>query len=632
MHPARWKLTLIACAAASVAAQAQVTAPSDAGALPAAPATEESSSPEREWRLPPLRFSGNIAYDMRALRAKGENSLSNVVTGTIGTGTYIYQPWFATVTGTVGLSASHTSTSAPVSVVPFSSTEVHDRMNTQERFVTGNARVDLFPRSRFPAEIHFDRQDSRIDSGLASPIEFQRQNIGLSMRYRPDGGAYSVVGAYDHRSQTGSGLRSTQDSLSSDFSTRWKFNDLALGASFNRARSEGFDNDSRFTSLVARHAYTPSNALSLNSTANITRTEEGGAGQSDLQVLQANSVGVYHPDRAPYTVTASLRGLVLRDRNFDAATDSLGGTLGINYEVNPNFRVSGNAGATGTHTTVGNSTFGNAGVAATYQGDALEFRKIRYDWFASGSAAGSIGSTSNGSTASDRNLGLQLGHSANRTWPLSPRSNIGLSASQSLATTYAQSSREEDSGQGSSVAKSLLNTVALSWQQSGDGKSGYARASYSDSMELGGGHSRFQLFNFQVSGNFELGYGRSISADLTYQRSVQRVADLVGTGDALAAGGPRSRSAGAAGEITFRQNNVFGVPRLRFQSRLRLAQDVLKQPGQLQSIPDRETRLWENRLDWSIGRLETQLELRMSQIDGRRFDSLWVRVQRSFGN
>ena len=50
------------------------------------------------------------------------------------------------------------------------------------------------------------------------------------------------------------------------------------------------------------------------------------------------------------------------------------------------------------------------------------------------------------------------------------------------------------------------------------------------------------------------------------------------------------------------------------------------------SLPDRETRLWESRLDWNIGRLETQLELRLSQIDGRRVNSVWLRVQRNFGD
>jgi len=95
---------------------------------------------------------------------------------------------------------------------------------------------------------------------------------------------------------------------------------------------------------------------------------------------------------------------------------------------------------------------------------------------------------------------------------------------------------------------------------------------------------------------------------------------------------PRTRTYGISGEIQFQQNNLFGVPRLRFTSRLRLAQDVLKQPGQLVSFPDRETRLWENRLDWTIGRLDSQVELRLSQIDGRRVDSLWFRIHRAFGN
>jgi len=639
MHPARWKLTLIACAAASCAAQAQVTAPSDAGQQPApAPAAAaqpaaEGEEPAREWRLPPLRLGGSLAYDMRAVRSAGEpSSIANVLTGTIGTSTYLYAPWLATVSGSLGLSTGVTHSGAGTVGTLFDDSGAHERLRTRENFLTGDGRLELFPRSRFPAEAHFARQDSRTDTGLASPIQFQRQNFGVSARYRPESGLYNLSGAYDHRTQSGFGFRSKQDSVTADFSTHWKANELALGGAFNRALTEGADDDSRFTSLVARHTYAPSNALSVNSTANLTRTEQRGAADADLQVLQLASVGLYHPDRSPLTLTGSMRGLVLRDQASDAQTDSVSGTLGANYEVNPNLRLTANGGLTTTHSGSGQSTFFAGAVGANYQGDSLEFRGIHYDWFTSGTLGTSLADSGAAGTTSEQNIGLQLGHSASRTWAMSPRSSLGLSASQSLSAAHVSSNRDQGTGTGLGTVKTLLNTVALSWQQSGDGKTGFGRVSYSDSTELGGGNARFQLFNFQLSGNFELGYGRSLTADLTYQRTHQRSGDLPALLDPVTGAVLRTRSSGVAGEVAFHQNQVFGVPRLRFVSRVRLAQDVLKQPGQLLSIPDRETRLWENRLDWNIGRLTTQVELRMSRIDGRRVDSLWLRVQRNFGD
>jgi hypothetical protein len=632
MHPSRWKLTLIAWAAASAAAQAQVTAPSDAGQLPAAPAeqpAEEEDSPRREWRLPPLRITGTLSYDMRAIRSAGESSsIGHVLTGTLGTSTFIYAPWLATVSGSVGLSTSVTHSGASTGA-PFNDAQAHERIRSRENFITGEGRVDLFPRSRFPMEVHFGRQDSRTDSGLASALDFQRQNIGGSIRYRPAVGRYSIVGVYNHNEQKGAGFRHSQDQISGDFNTNWKYHELALGGSHSRARDEIFDDESRFTSLVGRHTYTPSSAMSVSSTANFTRTEERGSALGDLQVMQLASIGIYHPEKSPLTLTGSVRGLVLRDRITDAGTDAAGITLGANYDVNANLRVSANGGFGLTRSEGGNSTTANAALAATYQGDSIEFRDIRYDWFASGTLGGAVGDSTALGTVTDQSLGLQVGHSASRTWNLSQRSSVSLNVNQSVSATHTRSSIENDA-RGSH--KTLLNSVSLGWQQTGDGRTGSARASYSDSMELGGGRGRFQLFNFQLSGMFELGYGRSLTADLTYQRSQQRSSEALTGVDPLTDTVLRTRTSGISGEVAFRQNQLFGVQRLGFVSRLRLAQDVLKQPGQFLSIPDRETRLWENRLEWNIGRLSTQLELRLSQIDGRRVDSLWLRVHRNFGD
>ena len=637
MQVARWKLTLIAWAAASAGAGAQVTPPSDAGQLPAAPpappAAEEAESAEREWRLPPLRLSGYIAYDMRATRGAGEPSAhSHLLTGTVGTSTYIYAPWLATVTGTLGLSTGVTRASASPGSA-FNDAEVHDRISIRENFVTGEGRVDLFPRSRFPAEVHVSRQDSRVDSGLASVIQFTRSNLGGSMRYRPPDGRYDLVGTYDYRDQTGLGFRHRQDSYSGDFHTHWKANELSLGGSYNRARSDTLGDDSRFTSLVAQHGYTPSSALSVTTTTNLTRTEEKGFAETDVQVLQLNSVGVYHAERSPLTLTGSVRGLALRDKSTDTATDALGGTLGVNYDVNANLRLSANGGLTGTRSNGGGTTVTTGAFGATYTGDTLQFSNIEYNWFTSGALGVAAAGSDTRPTVTEKSLLLQLGHSASRYWRPSERSTLGLTASQTLSGSRVRSSEFDDGlGRGFSNADTLLNQISLNWQQSGDGKTGYARAVYSDSIELGGGDGRYQLLNFQLSGNFELGYGRTITGDLTYQRSQQQGRDQQSTLDPLSGLPQRSTTSGVSGEVTFRQNQVFGVPRLSFTSRVRLAQDVLNQPGQLLSIPDRETRLWENRLDWNIGRLTTQLELKLSQIDGRRFDSLWLRVQRNFGD
>jgi hypothetical protein len=140
------------------------------------------------------------------------------------------------------------------------------------------------------------------------------------------------------------------------------------------------------------------------------------------------------------------------------------------------------------------------------------------------------------------------------------------------------------------------------------------------------------LLNFQLSGTFDFDRNHSLSGDLTLQHVNQRSADTIDNSpNGLRILGSRLGSDVASGEMFYRQQRVFGSPRLRFISRLKLAQDVLNQPGTLATIPDRETRLWENRLEWNVGRIETQLVFRISEFDGVRREFLMWRIQRGFG-
>jgi hypothetical protein len=276
-------------------------------------------------------------------------------------------------------------------------------------------------------------------------------------------------------------------------------------------------------------------------------------------------------------------------------------------------------------------------VSASWQSDTVEYKGLRYDWFTSGTAGAST-TNGSGSSATDPILGretqttlnAQLGHTVSRSWPITAQSVLVLNGGQTLSVTQNRSDPREPGLQES--VRTLLHSAAATWNVNGENRTAYARAAYNDSTELGGGHARFQLFNFQLSGNFEFDRNRSLGGDLTLQRVTQRAGDLQPFNGAGLVLGERASTAGASGEITYRHQRLFGYPRLRFTSRIKLAQDVLKQPGTFASIPDRETRLWENRLDWSIGRLETQLLLRLSEVDGKRRNFLMWRVQRTFGD
>jgi hypothetical protein len=585
-----------------------------------------------DWRVPPIAFGGSVSYDLNSNRTPGESkSISHLITTRVGANSYIYQPWFATVNGSLGLTVGRSRESREDELLqdPFAS----DQSAPTSRFLTGNARVNVFPRSRFPFEAHVERSDSRVDNGLASTFAFKTQNIGFSQQYRPASGDYSASAGFDRREQFGNGFRDTQNSLLGEFATKWKYNELSVGLSHSDARRNAVDEQTQFRSVVGRHQYAPASPMSISTTVNFTQTEQDAAAAAmDLSVLQLSTVGLWRPEGSKLALSSSARGLILRDAVDGNDAASVGLTLGATYELNKNvhFNANGNANLTDSN---GKRAQGFGGsVGASWQADTIVIREFRYDWFASGTGSASTASGSiAGADDRQTTLGSQLGHTVSRVWPMTPQSGIAFNAGQTLSLTQNRSG-DEESGRGAESMRVLLHNLGLSWNVTGDNRSAYARASASDSRELGGGGSAFQLFNFQLSGNFALDRNQSLSGDLTAQRTVQQIGGTLRATDAGLVLGERSSSTTMGGEIVYGHQRLFGIPRLRFTSRLKLAQDMLDQPGTFATIADRETRLWENRVDWLVGRLQTQLIFRISEVDGKRRDSLTFRVQRSFGD
>ena len=625
-------LTLIGCVAASASLAQQVPHPQEQQTgSPAASDPTPSSVPAGDpaplpkaadptgfglkWRGAPISASGSLSYDLRINHAQGESrTLQHLVTANMSAATYLYQPWFAILSGSLGLTMSRAQMSATEKA-------------TQDQFVTGTARLDMFPRSRFPFDLHYALSDSRVDSGLPSTLDFRSHSFGISQRFRPIGNSYSLSSSFNRREQEGAGFRDTQNLLISDFTTAWKHNDLSLGLSQSRAKRQLTGEQTMFRSIVARHSYSPGSELSLNTTLNGSQTNDHLRDlDSAVSVLQLSSVGLWHREGSKLTLNGGVRGLLLREAASDHTVDTFGLTLGASYELNRNARLtaSGNANTVRSGTTRSNALVGSLG--AGWQADTLEFGGLRYDWYASGSLGGSRSASDSQAT-----LAVQLGHTLNRVWPLSEQSTFVLNAGQSLSATRNRSGHSE-AGAAPTSSRALMHSAGATWTSSGPSRSAYARASYNDSMEIGGGNSRFQLLNFQLSGTFDFDRNRSLNGDLTLQQVRQRAGDVTELGlGGLTRPGERLSSGVASGEITYRQQRAFGVPRLRFVSRLKLAQDVLSQAGTLATIPDRETQLWENRLEWLVGRLETQIVFRISRFDGVQREFLMWRVQRGFG-
>jgi hypothetical protein len=577
---------------------------------PAAP-VEPSVGPGLNWRIPPVIWSGAIGYDLRLDRTGSEpHRTQQLLSTTLNALTYIFQPWLATVNGSVSVNQGRDSGGL-------------DQRVDHDQFVSGSLRLDVFPRSRFPLEVRYDVSDSRTDASLGGNVDYRARNLAVTQRYRPADGGFNLSASYERRAQEGQSIgEDSQESLMADFSTRWKRQALTANLTRSINRRQLTDEEIDFRSIVARHTYAEGSELTVETGANWAQSDERLLlGPNSAQVAQWSSVALWRPEGRGLTVSASARGFTF-DSEQQGTTETVSASLGASYELTHNLRLNGNVTLTRTNGVTASVWVG--ALSGSYQGDTLKFGEANYNWFGSASM-----SQSRTQGLEDNTLSTQLGHALSRTWPLDSQSAWTGNLSQTLSTSYSFGDAQVPGRPENGLSRALTHSAGLTWYANAADRNAYARISASDARQLDGERDRFQLLNLQVSGTYEVDRFRSWSGDLTVQRVLQRSQNLpIAPQDPL--GFNRQISQTASGEITWRQQRLFDVPRLRFQSRLRLSQDARSQSNALLSIPDREDASWENRIDYEIGRLQTSGTVRVSRTDGLWRGLVLWRVQRSF--
>lgn len=573
----------------------------------------DPAGPGLRWRPPPVVWSGSVSYDLRVDRASTEPSTTqHFVTATLQGLTYVYQPWLALLSGTLSVTRTH-STDGPEGAVDDS------------RFITGGLRLGVFPRSRFPLDLRYEVTDSRTESSLAGAVPYRSRTVALTQQYRPVGNEFRISASYERRSQDGPSFGTdTQESLMADFATSWKRHMLQLNATRSLNQRRLTDESVDLRTVVARHSLIGGGELTVETSANWAQADDRLlTGENSTQIVQWSTMALWRPEGTGLTVSGSARGFSLESEQL-GQSDTTNLALGANYELTRNLRLSGNASVTRTNGTT--ATVWNGALTGTYQGDVIKLGEATYNW--SGALAFS---QSRIEGLEDNTVSSQLGHSLTRIWPLGDQSSLTGSLGQSISAAYSFGDAQVPGRLEQGLSRALTHTAGLTWYANRADRNAYVRLSASDARQLDGERAKFQILHLQVSGTHEIDRFRSWSGDLTVQRVFQHSLVLPTTiGPASPFGFERQITHTASGDLSWRQQRVFGVPRLRFQSRLHLSHDARSQANALLAIPDREDASWENRLDYQIGRLETSALVRLSRTDG-----LWrglghLRVQRNF--
>ena len=560
---------------------------------PAAPAGESPSS----LRFAPVQYWGNIGYELRHETVDEKEYLLQSLTAKVNASTFIWQPWFAQVGGGLGITTSAASTA-----------ETADGKEANN-FFTGNAALNLLPYSRFPFEAHFDRSDSRLNTGLGAVTSaYQTTRFGLSQRYRTAAGDTQYLASYDRNLWESADFgEDKQDILRLEMTRRLANQIFQINGDYTRNDRPRTNESTLLNTLVARHSYTPGTTLSVESLASLTRTNHRlTQGESDFRYLQLSSFAFWRPTGEPLTVTGSVRLFGMNSDSNGAAPSLVRGAsanLGGVYELTRHMRLNGSINVNMTDNNDTQTVASNQSAGLTYQPDAISLGAFRYTGFASGTVTNRTDPTDSG-----QRLTLQLGHSLNRSMGLGS-GTLGLNVSQ-------MASSDMDSRIPSVLR--LSHSGSLTWSRAEGQTTTFLRLSASDSRAVSGAQDFFQLLNLQASRNENLSRNASWGGNLTIQAVRQSTGPM-----------PVATYTTSSADLSYRHQRAFGVPRLRFVSELRIYGDTLL--PLLASPEQQESRSWENRLDYSIGRVQLRLSARISEINNKQYSLLMFTLNRQFG-
>ena len=185
---------------------------------------------------------------------------------------------------------------------------------------------------------------------------------------------------------------------------------------------------------------------------------------------------------------------------------------------------------------------------------------------------------------------------------------------------------------GRQTTRSVAHTASLFWQANGDGRSqSFAGLSASDARNYAEEDGRFQLLNLQWSQREQFSRYFSGAANVTLQATRNDATQVDAfTGERRVQRGGWQRFYNAS--VNLESQRVFGVPRLRYTLLATASSQQLEQRafGDIEAPRERISKSIENRLDYSIGRLEARLSARAAQVDDRTVVALLARLQRRF--
>ncbi|MBI5451708.1 MAG: hypothetical protein HY940_10175 [Gammaproteobacteria bacterium] len=558
-------------------------------------------------------ISGNLGYTVRSMvGSDSSDSFSNQGRASLSGSSYLLQPWIANYGFGLNMTADLSSTTDV--------TSGKIRKNAT-RMVTGDLDIGVLPSSHTPFHLTYRQNDSRVDNYIAHnalnaihDVEYASQRLALTQSLLTEAGdRYQLRYDNDHYTSTHSSY--DDELLGIDADLRFTHQTLLAKASLQNTDYSMLSQSSTNQVLNIDHFFYPNRVWRLDTMGSLYRYDRtsqpvvNATNQPDstTDLSQFSTFVFYRPEDRPLSVSGGVRLYDLASQNTGnaVAVTSWNATAGLLYQTTRHLRLDARADMMTNSGDGQQSDTTQQRLGALYQSDLYAvFDSASYQWYLSGSAAQR--DSSGAAPSSELLQNLRFGHDVLQSWRSSESSGWRLSLSQTVgADVVSGSSGDSDSQQ-------LTHAASLGWDSRDGSGSNLAQLTLSDSRTGGSQVNEQQFANFQLSRNQSLTPRSDLSGNLTVQTVRQVFND----------GGDSVTVTTATGQVNYQHSRVLGVPRLRFGSDLRVSQAAYDE-----GIDRLE---WENALDYAIGLVDSRASWRMIDLNGTRFDLLYLQVTRRF--
>lgn len=555
----------------------------------------------------PVRLSGSLTstYGERIYDGRDSRSSSWLNLAQVNASSYIWQPWFALISGSLAFSTNEQKDSGSAS--------------TQNESMNGQLQFNLFPSSRFPFTFYASRNQNEFKDQLLNNV-VTNNVTGIKQQYMSRGGSQSYSAKIEHATRDDKdNVRFVDDTIA--FTGRFLFDENELSTSLDYDQQDSpLLNDTKNYTFTSRHSYSGIENLTVENLAASTQSESDFTNnESKTNANQLSSFITWKPlNRSDIHLTGNLLFSELSQTNIDKSASitidpvkrndqtlvNLTQGLIFTYNENVSFNQSTNISKSGTGEDSA-TTISESG-SVTITSDSIDSDIGAYSWNISANL-----SHTRDDIQSATSLGNQVGHSLSKDFDVSPE--IKLSSSLNQSVSYSTNSLGGDTN-------TLSHSLNVNFHKNIPRHNFNIRMTASDSRNNTNGGTVYQLINLQTGDDYRYGRNTTVNGNVTLQKSWINTDNESSTQQNL------------NGQLSLTKQRFWNIPSLYFNSMLIFS--IQKSSSIEDLVADSESsndNSWENKLVYRIGLLaaEANLDFIKSEED---YDQIFtIQITRYFG-